>query len=184
MFFIVDGEVTLYRNKNSKQFGEVLKKTKSFGEVEYFKDCKNRLLLAKASGEKGVTCYTLSYEVCSKYFPKMIDKEVEDLKNRTYKVHDKLVFKLLKNEFKKENLKNMPELRSELIKPESWDILMNADDTNEAEVNSRGYADHLGDNQLRNPRMGQNSENISDAGSRNFIGGDDQVEVRSIRSVA
>ena len=128
VYFIVEGEVLVYRNKNSKQFGETLNHKKSFGEVEYFLESKNRMLLAKAMG-KNVTCYTLSYEVCSKYFPKMIDKEVEDLKERTFKLHDRLVFKMLQNEYGSE-LRNRPDLRKELVRPETWDKLV----SNQAEA--------------------------------------------------
>lgn len=85
MYFIAEGKVQLYQTSLAKGITIELDNQKSFGEIEYFRDEKKRLLNAKAVSEK-VVCYTLSYEACFKLFPKMIEKEVEELKKQAERV--------------------------------------------------------------------------------------------------
>lgn len=85
MYFIAEGEVHLYQTSSIKTNTIKLDPKNSFGEIEYFRDEKKRLLNAKAMSDK-VVCYTLSYEICQKLFPKMIEKEVEELKRQAERV--------------------------------------------------------------------------------------------------
>lgn len=90
MYFIAEGNVQLYQTSLAKGIAHELDNKSSFGEIEYFREEKKRLLNAKAVSEK-VVCYTLSYEICAKLFPKMIEKEVEDLKKQAERVYKRIL---------------------------------------------------------------------------------------------
>ena len=93
MYFIVEGIVSVYEGKEKKHIHLELDSRHSFGEIEYFKGLKNRLLLAKAASKK-VVCYTLSYEMCEKFFPKMIEKEVKELEETATRLYNKIADRL------------------------------------------------------------------------------------------
>lgn len=90
VYFIAEGKVQLYQTSLAKGVSHELDNKSSFGEYEYFREEKKRHLNAKAISEK-VVCYTLSYEVCAKLFPKMIEKEVSDLKRQAERVFNRII---------------------------------------------------------------------------------------------
>lgn len=125
VYFITEGEVSLYQSTLSKNYTIKLDNKSSFGEIEYFNEEKKRILSAKAKSDK-VVCYTLAYEMCAKLFPKMIEKEVEELKMKAKRVFERHM----------KDLKNQAEQADKKISLAMDSEKLNSNDVS-AEVGSR-----------------------------------------------
>ena len=133
----------MYRSQATKHIHIELDKNTSFGEFDYFKQNKERTLMAKAASK--VVCFTLSYEICEKFFPKMIEKEVRDLGERAERIEERIQEKLDKKEQTYENGYGQRDGFGE-DKP---DILMDSDEDNR----SNGFSPKIGGKSKREKMM-------------------------------